>query len=167
MARQPSKHEAALLDKLVESDLPSPAIEYLFAKEVGRAFRFDFAWPEHDPPIAVETEGGTWNRGRHVRGRGFEKDAEKYNQAALLGWVVLRVTGAMIRDGRAMAYLGAALNSRSRDDIQAAVRMINNPNPVAQIEKAYARAVSNMPLTVAEKRQAFMDSVLAARRRAT
>jgi len=167
MAREPSKWEAALLDKLVESDLPSPAIEYLFAKEVGRAFRFDFAWPEHDPPIGLEAEGGTWSRGRHVRGRGFEKDAEKYNQAALLGWVVLRVTGAMIRDGRAMAYLRAAFNSSSREDIETALTEINGPNSIAEIQRAYARALSNAPLSVAERKQAFMDSVLAARRRAT
>ena len=64
-----------------------------------RRWRFDLAWP--NLLIACEVEGGTWNGGRHTRGSGFEADCEKYNAATLLGWSVLRVTGKMIRDGRA------------------------------------------------------------------
>lgn len=53
-----------------------------------RRWRFDFAKP--DEKIAVECEGGVWTGGRHTRGSGFVKDTEKYNQAAILGWRVLR-----------------------------------------------------------------------------
>jgi very-short-patch-repair endonuclease len=60
----------------------------------------DFAWPSHR--IALEIEGGSWNGGRHTRGAGFEQDCEKYNAIALDGWTLIRVTGAMIRDGRAL-----------------------------------------------------------------
>ena len=42
--------------------------------------------------IAIESEGGTWIGGRHTRGVGFANDAEKYNEAAALGWIVLRYT---------------------------------------------------------------------------
>ena len=62
--------------------------EYRFAPP--RRFRFDFA--DVANRIAVECEGGAWNRGRHVRGAGFAKDAEKYNLATSLGWRVLRYT---------------------------------------------------------------------------
>ncbi|NIV32688.1 MAG: hypothetical protein GWN58_25550, partial [Anaerolineae bacterium] len=42
--------------------------------------------------------------GRHTRGDGFAKDIEKYNEALLLGWRVLKATPAMIKDGRALAW---------------------------------------------------------------
>jgi hypothetical protein len=48
-------------------------------------------------------------RGRHVRGRGYEADCEKYSEAALRGWRVLRVTNGMVRDERALALLERAL----------------------------------------------------------
>lgn len=70
--------------KLLEGCEP----EYQFA--LPRKWRFDFCWP--DLKLAVEIEGGTWIQGRHSRGKGFEKDAEKYNTAAMLGWLVLRFT---------------------------------------------------------------------------
>ena len=59
----------------------------------------------------MEVEGGTWSWGRHVRPDGFERDAEKYNAAALAGWRVLRFTGKMVEDGRALATLRQALGS--------------------------------------------------------
>jgi len=78
-----------------------------------RRWRFDLAWP--DLLVACEVEGGTWNGGRHTRGSGFEGDCEKYNAAALLGWLVLRVTGKMVRDGRAERDVLAALARRQSD----------------------------------------------------
>jgi len=78
--------------------LPEPEREYRFHPR--RRWRFDFAWPERR--LAAEIEGGTFVRGRHVRPQGYENDCEKYNEAALAGWRVLRFTGAMVRDGRAI-----------------------------------------------------------------
>jgi very-short-patch-repair endonuclease len=72
-----------------------------------RRWRFDLAFP--DQKIAIECEGGIWSGGRHVRGSGFEKDVEKYNAAALLGWTVLRFTGRMISDGTALQTIEKAL----------------------------------------------------------
>jgi hypothetical protein len=77
--------------------LPAPVREHRFAPP--RRWRFDYAWPACR--LALEIEGGVWVGGRHVRGRGFESDCEKYSEAALRGWRVLRVTPAMLRDGRA------------------------------------------------------------------
>ncbi len=72
-----------------------------------RRWRFDLAWP--DRKLAVEVDGGTWSAGRHVRGAGYERDAEKFNAAALLGWTVLHFTGAMVRSGEAAGKVAEAL----------------------------------------------------------
>lgn len=68
-----------------------------------RKWRFDFAWP--DLKCAVEIEGATWHAGRHTRGSGFVKDAEKYAEAAILGWRVIRVTADQVMDGRALDFV--------------------------------------------------------------
>lgn len=75
-----------------------------------RRWRFDFAWPGH--LVACEVEGGTWSGGRHTRGKGYESDCEKYNEAALLGWLVVRFPRSMILDGRALATVQRALDVR-------------------------------------------------------
>ena len=58
--------------------------------------------------IAVELEGGVWTNGRHSRGAGFTSDCEKYNEAQLLGWRVLRFTSEHLNNGYAMDCLGRA-----------------------------------------------------------
>ena len=68
--------------------LPAPVTEHRFHAE--RKWRFDFAWP--DLKVALEVEGGIWTGGRHTRGAGFLKDMDKYSEAAILGWCILRVT---------------------------------------------------------------------------
>jgi very-short-patch-repair endonuclease len=72
-----------------------------------RRWRFDFAFPESK--LAVEVEGGVWTAGRHTRGTGFSKDCEKYAEAAVLGWRVIRVTTEMVNDGSAINYTLRAL----------------------------------------------------------
>ena len=72
-----------------------------------RRWRFDFAFLAKR--VAVEIEGGIWSSGRHTRGGGYEKDLEKYNQAALMGWTVLRYTPAMVHAGTAINEVRAAL----------------------------------------------------------
>lgn len=54
-----------------------------------RKWRFDYAFPKYK--IAIEVEGGVYSGGRHVRGKGFLNDCEKYSEAAILGWCVIRV----------------------------------------------------------------------------
>ena len=76
------------LKLLAQNGIPAPTAEYRFHPT--RKFRFDWCWPEY--LIAVEVEGGVWTRGRHTRGAGFLRDCFKYNEAALLGWIVLRTT---------------------------------------------------------------------------
>lgn len=77
-----------------------------------RGWRVDFAWPTEQ--LAVEVEGGTWTAGRHSRGKGFEADCRKYNELAIRGWLVIRVTTDMVTDGRAIALITRALWSISQ-----------------------------------------------------
>ena len=105
-APAPSRLEALLAFQMKAIGLPEPIREYRFHPP--RRWRFDFCFP--DKKVAIECEGGTWTNGRHVRGSGFEKDVEKYNQAAIDGWIVLRFTGRMIADGTALQTIEAALS---------------------------------------------------------
>lgn len=89
--------------------VPAPMGEYKF--HPSRRWRFDFAWPRKK--IAVEVEGGTAYRSRHTTMAGFEADCEKYNEAALMGWTVLRVTSKMVKDGRALMLIERALTTGS------------------------------------------------------
>jgi len=81
--------------------------EFRFAPP--RRWRFDFAWPLLEPPLALEVDGGGWINGRHSRGTGIEKDCEKLNAAIALGYRVLRATPAMVKDGRALAAIEKAI----------------------------------------------------------
>lgn len=123
----------SLLDQQIEiHGLPKPVKEHRF--HPSRKWAFDFCWPRQ--MAALEVDGGVYGRpvvchncgqtvkrhlknggtvvvregGRHNTGTGFENDAEKLNEAAVLGWLVIRVTPKMIEDGRAIAWLEKALS---------------------------------------------------------
>lgn len=78
-----------------------------------RKWRFDFAHPEK--LIAVEVEGVTcWGAiGRHQNPKGYEADCEKYAEALILGWRVLRVTQGMVKSGMAISLLQRLLEVRT------------------------------------------------------
>lgn len=97
--------EDVLAFQLRAAGVRTPEREYRFADP--RRWRFDFAWPT--VKVACEVDGATWSGGRHARGSGIEADAEKYSAAAVLGWRVLRVTRAMVEDGRALQFVETAL----------------------------------------------------------
>jgi hypothetical protein len=61
--------------------------------------------------VALEYEGGTWRKSRHTSPLGYEGDAVKYSEAAILGWKVLRVTLDMVNDGRAMDLVLRAVSN--------------------------------------------------------
>jgi very-short-patch-repair endonuclease len=84
---------------------PRPEREYRFAPP--RRWRFDFAWPEY--LLAVEVEGGVYTQGRHTRGADFENDCEKYAEATLSGWKVIRVTPRHVSDGWAIGWIQRGL----------------------------------------------------------
>ena len=88
--------------------IPTPIKEYRFHSK--RMWRFDFAWPEL--MVAVEIEGGTTINGAHVRPAGYRKDCQKYNEAALLGWRVIRGDSKMVRDGSLLAFAQRAIGEQ-------------------------------------------------------
>lgn len=89
--------------------LPKPVAEWRF--HALRRWRFDWAFrPEK---LAIEVEGGAWTGGRHTRGKGFEKDLEKYAEALCLGWRVLRVTPKQIADGTALNLVDRILRGKA------------------------------------------------------
>lgn len=102
-----------LLIQLQLAGLPEPQREFMFHRK--RKWRFDLAWP--DLLIAVEIEGGIWSGGRHVRGEGYEKDCEKYNEAQLAGWMVLRFTPGMIKRGKAGGVIEIAVRKAVAGEI--------------------------------------------------
>ena len=102
-----------LLEQIRLAGLPEPIPEYVF--HANRNWRFDFCWRGDGLLVACEIEGGIWmqtDTGRskgHAHPERFEQDCEKYNEAALYGWTLIRVTPDMIRDGRAIDWLDRAL----------------------------------------------------------
>ena len=91
------------------SSLPTFEREFAFAKP--RRFRADFAWPER--MVLVEIEGGVWSGGRHTRGAGFTKDCEKYCEAAMRGYTVLRFTSDHVKSGYAINVTKRILEMRN------------------------------------------------------
>jgi len=69
--------------------LPEPTPEYRF--HASRGWMFDYAFVAER--LAVEIEGGIWKKGggAHSHPLNIERDIEKYNEAAILGWRILRV----------------------------------------------------------------------------
>lgn len=56
-----------------------------------RKWRFDFAFPNQK--VAIEFEGGVFlPKARHTSMAGYSGDVEKYREAVLLGWRILRYT---------------------------------------------------------------------------
>jgi very-short-patch-repair endonuclease len=92
--------------------LPTPERQHRFAKDLGRQFRFDFAWP--DRKLAVEVDGATFMLRRSSKQRGRlvpvgrhnrREDLQRANIAARLGWMVLRYTPDMVFKGEAIRDL--------------------------------------------------------------
>ena len=91
--------------------LPKPETEYRF--HAPRRWRFDFAWPAI--MFAIEVEGGTYSKrrkSRHTTPTGFRRDCEKYNQAAIDGWTVLRFDSSQISSGEAITGIASFFKSR-------------------------------------------------------
>lgn len=75
-----------------------------------RKWRFDLA--QSGMRLAVEVEGGVWRNGAHSRGKGFTEDCEKYAEALILGWSVLRVTTDQVKSGQALQWIERAMSGR-------------------------------------------------------
>lgn len=82
-----------------------------------RKWRLDFAWVRER--VAVEVEGGIWRRnsegnwaGAHSHPMNIERDIEKGNALAALGWILVRATDKNIKSGEVFDVLRAALDAR-------------------------------------------------------
>ena len=113
-AKAPSRLEAELALHMRSAGL-NPEPEFRFHPP--RRWKFDFAFP--DQKVAIECEGATWTNGRHTRGKGFALDCEKYNQASIDGWTLLRFTGDMITDGTALHQIEEALQTGKQPEAAA------------------------------------------------
>lgn len=71
-----------------------PVAEHKFFKK--RRWKFDRAFLSEK--VAIEIEGGVFTGGRHSGGMGMVNDIDKYNQAMLEGWIVLRYTTKHLSD---------------------------------------------------------------------
>lgn len=100
-----SELEESLLLQYRAFELPLPEREHRF--KPGRRWSLDFAWPGQR--VAVEVEGGVWSEGRHTRGKGFIDDCNKYNEATVMGWKIIRVTSEHIDNGKALEWTRVAL----------------------------------------------------------
>ena len=77
--------------------------EFRFAPP--RRWRADFKVRDR---LLLEVEGITRygpHLGRHQTAKGYSGDCQKYNEALLVGYDVLRVTQDMVRDGQAMEFV--------------------------------------------------------------
>ena len=118
----------AFLRQHAPLSMQNSVVEYKFCPE--RRWRFDYAWPSLK--IALEVEGGIWTGGRHTRGKGFLGDLEKYSEAAVRGWCVLRVTPdtlitmdtiELLRRAMQRPQLRLPIVARSAGDVLALARL--------------------------------------------
>lgn len=90
MAKKAASKAPDLFLKLLQSRFKGVEIEKEFRFHSTRRWRFDYAFPILK--IAVEVDGGVWTGGRHINPAGYINDMEKLNNAAAMGWLVLRIT---------------------------------------------------------------------------
>jgi hypothetical protein len=102
-----------LTRQLADLGIPSPRWDRVGDRQTFSGagnWRFDGRLDER--MIAIEIEGGTNRKSRHTSPLGYERDCTKYNEGQVLGWIVLRFTYAMIRDGRAVDTIARAWKAR-------------------------------------------------------
>jgi len=130
-----SKKEAedVIARELTDAGLGGFEREYRFHPD--RRWRFDFAWVAER--VALEVEGSVWARGRHTRGKGYLGDIEKYSEAALLTWLLVRVSTDSAGTGQAVDYISRALELRDLEYLTSC------PNCGIIIERAQEGESSN------------------------
>ena len=91
LMRKATKAQAPdLFVKLLQTKFKGIEVVKEFQFHPTRRWRFDYAFPEKK--VAVEVDGGVWTGGRHINPAGYINDMEKLNNAAAMGWLVLRIT---------------------------------------------------------------------------
>ncbi len=80
--------------ELLWRTLDGPKLESEFRFHPTRRWRADYAHIESR--TLIELEGGVWVGGRHNRAAGFVADAEKYFEATMGGWRVVRLVNSQL-----------------------------------------------------------------------
>lgn len=111
--RGPPSHEPTdvLLWGIKAGGLPEPEPEYFFAKDHGRDYRFDFAWP--DRMLALECDGEV----HRIKSR-FRSDMVKFRWAEVLGWHVVHCRPVDLLVGDALNLIGAMLRGNREQQIE-------------------------------------------------
>jgi very-short-patch-repair endonuclease len=92
-ARSESQQESRLRVRLTLAGLPPPEVQFTILDDSGRfVARVDLAWPELR--LAIEYDG-LWHVGSASQ---MHADRRRLNALAGLGWTVLHVTSARLRD---------------------------------------------------------------------
>lgn len=101
-------YKAELESQMRAEGLPDYEREFVFNEK--RKWRFDYLFPVER--VAVEYEGGIFDKGKggHSSITGIMRDIEKYNEATLAGYTVIRVTAQSVASGAAIRYIFRALD---------------------------------------------------------
>lgn len=88
--------------------LPRPTPEVQFHPT--RKWRCDFCWIAER--VVMEVDGGIFTNGRHTRGSGWIKDAEKRRELAAMGYLLIPVSPDEVAAGAWVDPARRALRSR-------------------------------------------------------
>ncbi len=110
--KAPNVAEELFAFQCASARLPAIVPQFLFAAPLNRRFLADFAFPAYK--VLVEINGGIWRPGggAHSRPANIERDIEKAQYAALLGYLVLPFTPREVRKGRALTWTERTLKAR-------------------------------------------------------
>jgi very-short-patch-repair endonuclease len=75
-----------------------------------KRYRADFAHPQ--ARVAIEIQGGTWNRGRHVQATGYARDARKFNLCQLSEWQVFLLVTETATDAAVLQEIAQHIRRR-------------------------------------------------------
>lgn len=106
--RTDSAMETVLRLALVDAGLPEPVVNLPIYDELGRAFAYaDLAWEAER--VIIEYDGDHHRTDRTQ----YSTDIDRVGRLQQLGWLVIRVDAALLRDRRTLlTRVGAALLSR-------------------------------------------------------
>ncbi len=102
------QYEQELLFQIKVARLPVPVTQYLWHPTIN--YRADLLFERER--LIVEVDGGVYLRhGHHNSGKGYEYDRRRDAEALTLGYLVLRVTPGMVKDGSAIEYVERVLHA--------------------------------------------------------
>ena len=103
----PVLSEKVFFALLNDANLPLPVKEHQFHDT--RKWRFDYCYP--DRKIAIEVEGGVYTNGAHGSITGILRDMEKYTEAAILGYRILRILPDKLASVSTIELIKRAINN--------------------------------------------------------